>query len=92
MDDEIVVVPLEDSIDLHTFAPREVPLVLGEYLGACRELGITEARVIHGKGRGVLRAGVLSFLEKCDLVQSFFPAPPERGGWGAVIVILKPNK
>ena len=90
--DEPVVIPIEDSLDLHTFAPREVSIVLEEYLDACREQGIMEVRVIHGKGRGILRDGVSAFLQKSDMVDSFSPAPPDRGGWGAVIVHLKPKK
>lgn len=89
-DDLAVVLPIQDSIDLHTFSPRETPLVLEEYFFACREKGFLEVRVIHGKGRGHLRAGVHAFLEKCPQVAAFTPAPPERGGWGATIVRLAP--
>ncbi|MBW2061158.1 MAG: Smr/MutS family protein [Deltaproteobacteria bacterium] len=87
-DDEVIVVPIEDSIDLHTFRPEEVSSLLMDYFQACLEKGIKEVRVIHGKGTGQLRAGVLSFLETCSLVKSYSPAPPERGGWGATIVKL----
>ena len=89
MDEPVFVVPIEDSLDLHTFSPKEVSIVLEEYLWACRERGIMEVRIVHGKGRGILRDGVLAFLKKSELVESFQPAPPERGGWGAVIVFLK---
>ncbi len=88
-EDEVVVVPIEDSIDLHTFRPEEVPLLLNDYFQACREKGFKEVRVIHGKGTGILRAGVISFLEKSSLVESYHQAMPERGGWGATIVRLK---
>ena len=89
--DEVVVVPIEDSLDLHTFPPGEVSLILEDYFLACREKGILEVRVIHGKGKGYLRAGVLKYLEKDEGVESFIsPAPPERGGWGATIVRLHP--
>ena len=88
--DQVVVVPIEDEIDLHTYPPREVKLVLEDYLLACREAGILEVRVIHGKGTGRLQATVHSYLKKDQGVLSFHLAPGERGGWGATIVFLKP--
>ncbi|MEW6267318.1 MAG: Smr/MutS family protein [Thermodesulfobacteriota bacterium] len=87
---EAIEIPIEDNLDLHTFAPDETGLVLEEYFWACRRKGLLEVRVIHGKGRGVLKAGVEAFLRKSPDVESFHPAPPEQGGWGAVIVRLKP--
>lgn len=50
---EPVVLPIEHSIDLHTFAPRDIPDVVEAYLEAAREAGFTEVRIIHGKGKGV---------------------------------------
>jgi DNA-nicking Smr family endonuclease len=85
-----IVVPIDGTLDLHTFRPDEVADVLREYFRAAREEGINEVRVIHGKGSGRLKAGVLVFLEKSGDVASHVPAPPERGGWGATIVYLKP--
>ena len=85
-----IVVPIEDFIDLHTFAPKEVSMVLSEYFQACREKGLLAVRVIHGKGTGQLRAGVLAYLARDSCVESFAPAPPELGAWGAVLVRLKP--
>jgi len=87
---ELHVLPIEDSIDLHTFRPSEATEVLEEYFQACREKNLLDVRVIHGKGRGHLRAKVRAFLEKNPQVDSFVQAPPERGGWGAVMVRLKP--
>jgi hypothetical protein len=31
-----VILPIEDSLDLHAFAPRDVPSVVGEYCGRPR--------------------------------------------------------
>ena len=87
---EAVVVPIEDAIDLHTFHPREATLVLKAYFEACREKGLFEVRVIHGKGTGVLKARVESYLKKEKQVLDFYPAGPERGGWGATMVRLRP--
>jgi len=87
--DNPVAIPIEDWIDLHTFLPKEIPSLLEEYLSECQEKGFREVRIIHGKGRGVQRNIVHFFLEKSPLVESFNPAPPEAGSWGATIAYLK---
>jgi len=84
-----VKVPIEDSIDLHTFSPREIPSLLDDYLRECLNHDIFRVRIIHGKGRGVQREIVNSFLNKSPLVHSFSQATPEAGGWGSTIAILK---
>ncbi len=84
-----VRIPIEDSIDLHTFSPKEIPSLLEEYLSECIKARIYEVRIIHGKGMGYQRRMVHSFLEKCSLVQSFQSAPPTFGGWGATIALLR---
>jgi len=86
---EAVVVPVEDSIDLHSFAPRDVPQVVADYLDAAHALGFLEVRLIHGRGIGVQRERVRSLLERHPLVREFRDAPPERGGWGATVAFLK---
>jgi len=84
-----VVLPLEDSIDLHPFQPKDVPSVVEEYLQQCIDAGILEVRLIHGKGKGVQRDIVRSLLEKHPAVASFHDAPAEAGSWGATVVILQ---
>jgi len=84
----IVRIPIEDWIDLHTFLPQEIPSLLEEYLMECHRKGFKEVRIIHGKGRGVQRNIVHSFLAKSSLVESFRLAPPEAGSWGATLVTL----
>jgi len=86
---EPVVVPIEDSIDLHAFAPKDIPSVVEEYLEQCRRAGIYEVRIIHGRGRGIQKRIVQSLLEKHPWVLSFQDAPPESGGWGATLVVLR---
>jgi DNA-nicking Smr family endonuclease len=88
VDDEPVHVPIEDALDLHAFAPADVRSVVDEYLRAAHERGFREVRLIHGRGIGVQRASVQSFLRAHPLVIGFADAPPERGGWGATIVRL----
>ena len=87
-----VVLPLEDSIDLHAFSPKDIPSVVEEYLEQCREAGFREVRLIHGRGKGVQRRIVQSLLERHPQVSAYEDAPAEAGGWGATIVRLNPEK
>jgi DNA-nicking Smr family endonuclease len=87
--DEPVVLEIEDAIDLHGFAPRDVSSVVQSYLEAAAEKGYREVRLIHGRGKGVQRARVQELLRGHPLVEDFFDAPPGRGGWGATVVRLR---
>ena len=88
MDTEPVQIPIDGTLDLHMFAPGDVASVIEEYILACIEKGIFEVRIIHGKGKGVLRRTVHTFLEKHPKVLSFrIDSGPSS--WGATIVQLK---
>jgi DNA-nicking Smr family endonuclease len=73
-------IPIEDSIDLHTFAPRDVASVVEEYVSAAHEAGLREVRLIHGRGKGVQRGIVQNTLEKHPLVVEFWDAPETHLG------------
>ncbi len=85
---EIVELPIEDAIDLHPFAPRDIPEVVASYLEAAHAAGFREVRLIHGRGIGVQRERVRATLARHPLVTRFADATPERGGWGATIAWL----
>jgi DNA-nicking Smr family endonuclease len=87
--DEPVAIPLTGDLDLHPFDPREIPSVVEEYVRACRERGVLRLRLAHGRGRGVQRAAVRRKLASMPEVVSFSDAPPEAGGWGATLVLLR---
>ena len=83
--------PITEVLDLHAFAPRDVPSVVEEYLRACREEGLMLVRLVHGRGRGVQRAEVQRVLRRMTAeVEWFGDAPPASGGWGATLVRLRP--
>ena len=85
MDDEPPVeIPIEDALDLHSFAPRDVLAVVDDYLSAAREAGFAEVRLIHGRGKGVQRAAVQRLLRDHPLVDRFWDAPESH--LGATIV------
>lgn len=88
-DDALVVVPIEDALDLHAFAPRDIPSAVEAYLEAASEAGFREVRLIHGRGTGFQRGRVRDVLSRHPDVESFRDAPPERGGWGATVVLLR---
>jgi len=89
--DDIIELPIEGVIDLHTFSPKDAADVVDEYIHACVEKEIYEVRIIHGKGKGVLRRIVHSLLEKHPLVARFI-LDPGYSGWGATIAYLKKNQ
>ncbi len=90
--DEIVHLPIEDFIDLHSFRPNEIKDLLYDYLEAAYDKGFEEVRIIHGKGIGVQRQMVQSILGKHPLVISFREADLGGGGWGATIAVLKKKR
>jgi DNA-nicking Smr family endonuclease len=87
-DPQSIQLPIDGTLDLHTFLPHEVADLVPEYLAACREHGIFQVRIIHGKGIGTLKRTVESALRKLSCVESFRTAQEDAGGWGATIVTL----
>ena len=65
-------IPIEPELDLHTFAPRDIPSVVEEFVRAAHEAGLRELRLVHGRGRGVQRGIVQAALEKHPLVAEFW--------------------
>lgn len=82
--------PIEESLDLHAFDPRDCRDVVVEYLWEAARLGLGEVRIIHGKGIGVQRRIVEAVLREHPAVASWRAAPVERGHYGATLAILRP--
>lgn len=87
MEDEPVEIPIESSIDLHSFAPRDILSVVDEYLRAAGDAGLTDVRLIHGRGKGVQRADIQRLLRDHPRVERFWDAPESH--LGATIVQLR---
>ncbi len=64
--------PIDDTLDLHAFSPRDVKSVVEEYVTAAHERGLREIRIVHGRGRGVQRGIVQAALERHELVAEFW--------------------
>ncbi len=88
-DDGPVEIPIDGTLDLHTFKPSDVKDLVPEYIRECAAKGIFRVRVVHGKGTGALARTVHSVLGKMPEVASFELADPREGAWGATIVRLK---
>ena len=91
MDDheEPIHIPITEVFDLHSVAPKEAAAVVEAYLEEANRLGLKRLRIIHGRGIGVQRQIVRAVLARTPFVAAFFDAPPETGGWGATIVMLR---
>jgi dsDNA-specific endonuclease/ATPase MutS2 len=85
---DAINIPIDGTLDLHTFQPNEVKDLVPEYLIACRDKGILQVRIIHGKGTGTLQRTVHAILKNLPSVESFKLADESAGGWGATIVLL----
>jgi DNA-nicking Smr family endonuclease len=87
VNDEVHRMPIEPELDLHPFAPRDIPSVVEEYVNEAHAAGIREVRLVHGRGRGVQRGIVQSALERHPLVEAFWD--DERSSLGATYAVLR---
>ena len=92
-DDESFEEPFEieitDTLDLHSFHPRDIKSVVREYLNEAHKKGFRFVRIIHGKGIGVQREIVRKVLADTGFVRSFKNAPELSSGRGATIATLE---
>jgi len=86
---EPVQVPIDGTLDLHTFRPSDIKFLVPDYLGECRKKGIYNVRIVHGKGIGNLRRTVHAVLQRLDYVTSYRLAGEDGGSWGATLVTLR---
>lgn len=80
-------VPIEGEIDLHAFAPRDIPSVVEEYIDAAARAGFREVRVVHGRGTGVQRGIVQATLDRLPQVEAF--SDDTASHLGATLVRLR---
>lgn len=91
-------IPLQDSLDLHGLNSDEARVLLLEFLRHATDHALRHVCVIHGKGwhtdggEGILKSRTRHWLTQCAEVLAFCEAPPNAGGGGAVLVLLKSGK
>lgn len=83
-------IPVTGELDLHTFRPGDVGVLIPAYLDACRERGIFSVRIVHGKGTGTLRTTTHALLQRSPHVAAYRLGDEASSGWGATLVTLRP--
>src|ERR1700730_10415617 len=85
---EPIRIPIERELDLHAFAPRDIPGVVADYVDAAAAAGLREVRLVHGRGRGVQRGISQAAPARHPCVTGFWAAPASH--LGATIAHLRP--
>ena len=88
--DEPKEYPINGTLDLHTFSPRDIKDLVPDYIDECLKRDITQIRIVHGKGTGTLRRIVHSILDKHPRVASYRHEGGSGGSWVATVVDLSP--
>ncbi len=87
--EELEEFPIDGTLDLHTFQPRDVKDLVPEYIDECLHRRISTIRIIHGKGTGTLRRIVHAALDRHPAVRSYRHEGGSGGAWGATVVDLE---
>ena len=82
---ESVELPIDGELDLHLFHPRDVKMLVPDYLDECRQRGISDVRIVHGKGTGALRETVHAILKRRPDVLTYYLTDHN---WGSTSVVL----
>lgn len=76
------------EIDIRGYNVQEAVAELDKYIDDAIMINVSQVRVIHGKGTGLLKKGVEEYLSAHSLVKSFEEAAANEGGSGATIIYL----
>ena len=80
---------VRSEIDLRGKMVDEAVYELETYLARAIMNSYNEVYVIHGKGTGALREGILNYLKKCPYVKEYRIGGHGEGGLGCTVVTLK---
>lgn len=87
--EETVELVIDGVLDLHPFSPKDLKYLVPDYIDECLKLGITELKIIHGKGIGNIRRSVHALLDRNPHVLRYTLGDEQSGSWGATRVQLK---
>jgi DNA mismatch repair protein MutS2 len=77
------------QLDLRGLRRDEALERLEQYLEDAALVGLSQARIVHGKGTGAIRQAVRETLRGSQYVARFAPEPDSSGGDGATQLWLK---
>lgn len=81
--------PIQASIDLHGQTLEQARRSVDHFLKESVNRSLRKVLIIHGKGSGVLQAGIRAYLEGHPLAGRRTVAKREDGGSGALVVVIR---
>ncbi|HQD62583.1 MAG TPA: Smr/MutS family protein [Defluviitoga sp.] len=76
------------ELDIRGLTVNEAIPEIKRFIDELIAAGITEGRIIHGKGSGKLALGVWEYLRNSSIVKDFKIAKTEEGGTGVTVIEL----
>ena len=80
---------VKQDVDLRGLMVNEALPIIDKAIDDAFLTGVNRLRIIHGKGTGALKAGVIPYLQKHKMVNACQEAAIEEGGAGVTIITLK---
>ncbi len=76
-------------LDIRGKRVEEVLPLLTRFIDDTIQFGLSDVRILHGKGEGILRKVVREYLKKLKGVSKFTDEHADRGGDGITLVLMK---
>ena len=76
------------EIDIRGKRGEEAVDIVRSFVDDATVVGVSELRILHGKGNGILKSMVREYLNALDIVRSCKDEHVERGGSGITLVTL----